>query len=95
MKCFSCAYKGCFFAPKCSYSGCVNYKEEITEDMAKEFYRDLCGTVYGDSNKNSCGVMSVELIAGHMKIGLERAKDFCNAMIYYGVTERQNGMIVV
>ena len=67
----------------------------ITEDMAKEFYRDLCGTVYGDANKNSCGVMPVELIAEHMHMSTKRATEFCVAMILYGVTERQNGMIVV
>lgn len=70
-------------------------KNNITEQMAKEFYRDLCGTVYGDSTKNSQGIMSIGLIADHMKISIEKANDFCNAMIKYGVTERQNGMIVV
>ena len=67
----------------------------ITKGMAKEFYRDLCGTVYGNANKTSQGVMSVGLIADHMKISVEKANDFCNAMIKYGITERQNGMIVV
>ena len=67
----------------------------ITKGMAKEFYRDLCGTVYGDANKNSQGVMSVGLIADHMRISMEKANIFCSAMIQYGITERQNGMIVV
>jgi len=70
-------------------------KIEITKEMATEFYRDLCGTVYGDPNKNSGGVMSIGLIADHMKISIEKANDFCNAMIKYGITERQGGMIVV
>lgn len=69
--------------------------DRITEEMAKEFYRDLCGTVYKDSTKTCCGVMPVELIADHMDIDVERAKEFCTAMIKYGITERQNGMIVV
>lgn len=70
-------------------------KIEITKEMATEFYRDLCGTVYGDPNKNSGGVMSIGLIADHMQISVEKANDFCNAMIKYDITERQGGMIVV
>ena len=69
--------------------------EKITKEMAKEFYRDLCGTVYEDCNKNSGGVMSIELIAEHMNISAERAMEFCTAMLAYGITERQSGMIVV
>ncbi len=95
MKCFSCEHKSCHFANKLCYMGCSNYKEEITKEKAKEFYRDLCGTVYGDPNKNSGGVMSVILIADHMKISVEKADAFCTAMIKYGITERQNRMIVV
>ena len=70
-------------------------KMRINEQQAKEFYRDLCGTVYGDANKNSQGIMSIGLIAEHMCISIEKANDFCQAMINYGITERQNGMIVV
>ena len=95
MKCFSCEHKSCHFANKLCYMGCSNYKEEITKEMAKEFYRDLCGTVYGDPNKNSGGIMSIGLIADHMKISINKTNDFCAAMIKYGITERQNGMIVV
>ena len=74
----------------------INFEEEeITKEMAKEFYRDLCGTVYGDSNKNSGGVMSEPLIAEYMRISIEDAENFCAAMIKYGITEKQNGMIVV
>ena len=68
---------------------------KITKEMATEFYRDLCGTVYGDANKNSQGIMSIALIADHMGIPIERAKAFCSAMIKYGITERSNGMIIV
>lgn len=68
---------------------------KITKEMAEEFYRDLCGIVYGDCTKNSGGVMSVALIADHMKISVEKANEFSDAMIKYGITERQNGMIVV
>ena len=66
-----------------------------TEQQAKEFYRDLCGTVYGNANKKQQGVMSIGLIADHMGISVERATEFCNAMLYYGITERSSGMIVV
>ena len=70
-------------------------KERITNGQANEFYRDLCGTMYGDSNKTCQGIMSVYLIADRMGISVERANDFCNAMIQYGITERQGGLIVV
>lgn len=70
-------------------------KNIITKEMAKEFYRDLCGTVYGDCTKNSGGVMSESLIAEHMGISVGDAANFCNAMIKFGITERQGGMIVV
>lgn len=67
----------------------------ITKEQAKEFYRDLCGTIYGNSNVNSQGTMTVELIAEHMDIDIPKANFFCDAMIKYKITERQNGMIVV
>ena len=65
-------------------------RETITEAMAKEFYRDLCGTVYGDCNKNCGGIMSVGLIADHMKVTIEKANDFCNAItlvIFFSLIE--------
>ena len=68
---------------------------QITKEMAQEFYRDLCGTVYGDFTKNSQGIMSIGLIADHMAIPYLKAYAFCNAMIKYGITERQNGLVVV
>lgn len=67
----------------------------VSEQQAKEFYRDLCGTVYGDCNKNSQGIMSVEMIADHMKMSVERANDFLWACARYGITERQGGAWVV
>lgn len=63
--------------------------------MAKEFYRDLCGTVYGDCNKNSQGIMSAEHIADLMGESLERTEDFLWACARYGITERQGGAWVV
>ena len=90
--------KGCIYFDAC---GDVDRTEpckgkvEITKGQAKEFYRDLCGTVYGNANKNSCGVMSIGLIADHMNISIEKANAFCDALIKYKITERQSGMIVV
>jgi hypothetical protein len=69
--------------------------EIITKEMAKEFYRDLCGTVYGDCNENSQGIMSVEMIADHMGISIEHANDLLWACARYGITERQGGAWVV
>lgn len=78
-----------------SEESCYFNKNLVTREQAKEFYRDLCGTVYGDSNKNCQGIMSEALIADHMGINLIKANLFCNAMIKYGITERSNGMIIV
>ena len=70
-------------------------KTTITKKMAKEFYRDLCGTVYGDPDKNSQGIMSAEHIADLLNISVERAEDFLYACAEYGITERQGGAWVV
>ena len=70
-------------------------KPKITKPQATEFYRDLCETIYGNPNKNSQGIMNVPGIAYNMGISLEKAEEFCNAMIKYGITERQGVMIVV
>lgn len=67
----------------------------ITKAQAKEFYRDLCGTVYGDPNKTCGGIMSERLIAEHMGIGEEKATQFLWACAEYGITERQGGAWVV
>lgn len=70
-------------------------RKEITEAQALNFYRELCKKVYGDPDKNCGGVMSVALIAEHMNITRYEASNVCHAMISYGITEFQNGMIVV
>ena len=67
----------------------------ITKGMAKEFYRDLCGTVYGNADINSQGIMSAALIADHMKMPIEKANEFLDACRRYGITERQGGAWVV
>ena len=70
-------------------------REVITESQAKEFYHNLCKTIYGDPNKNCQGIMSIGSIADHMNIHISKANKFCDAMIKYGITERTNGMIIV
>jgi len=68
---------------------------EITKEQATNFYRDLCGTVYGDPDKTCGGIMGTWCISEHMGITYEEAENYCNAMIKFGITERQNGMIVL
>lgn len=69
--------------------------EMITEEMAISFYHDLCGTYNGNANKTCQGIASAEHIAETMQISEERAMEFCNAMIQYGITERQGGAYVI
>lgn len=68
---------------------------KVTKQQAKEFYRKLCVTVYGNENQNCCGIMPVALIADHMEVSIEKANLYCNAMVKHGITERSNGMIIV
>ena len=68
---------------------------KITKQQAKNFYKDLCGTVYGNENQNCCGIMPVALIADHMNVSIEKANLYCNAMVRHGITGRANGMIIV
>ena len=68
---------------------------KVTKQQAKEFYKKLCDTVYGNENQNCCGIMPIVLIAEHMNISIEKANIFCNAMVKYRITERTNGMIIV
>ena len=67
----------------------------ITVGQASEFYRDLCGTVYGDPKKKCGGIMGEALIADYMGISEERASEFLWACARYGITERQGGAWVV
>lgn len=73
----------------------MNNKNKITGKTAREFYRDLCGTVYGNHDINSQGIMSEEHIADLLGIPVERATDFLWACAKYGITERQGGAWVV
>jgi hypothetical protein len=70
--------------------------ENITREMAKEFWRDLMGTLWKDPDcKTSHGIMSAGLVADHMRITTERANAFLLACAEYGITERQGGGWVV
>lgn len=64
----------------------------ITESKAQEFYRDLLGTIHSTGN---IGIMSEHLIADHMEMSVERARDMLWACVKYGITERQGGGFVV
>lgn len=70
-------------------------KATITKEMAREFYRDLCGTAYGCPDMSCQGIMSVEHIADLMNIAVESASEFLWACAKYGITERQGGAWVV
>ena len=67
----------------------------ITKAMAREFYRDLCGTVNGDANKTNQGIMSEEMIAERMNMPIEQVNAFLDACRKYTITERQGGAWVV
>lgn len=71
------------------------YATFTSEGKAKEFYRDLCGTVNGDTNKTCQGIMSLDGIAEIMEMDTNRCKDFCDAMVYYDITSKANGMYVI
>lgn len=92
--CYKCKYFDTCGDPKRT-EPCEGKSIGLTEGQAKEFYRDLCGTVYGDSNKNCGGIMSVEKIAEVMKMEIAKAIEFCDAMLEYDITECSCGMIIV
>lgn len=64
----------------------------INEGKAKEFFRDLLGTIHSTGN---IGIMSEYLVADHMGISPERARDMLWACVKYNITERQGGGFVV
>lgn len=67
----------------------------VTKTQAKEFYRDLCGTYNGSTNKICQGIASTQHIAETMNISPNMVDDFCTAMVKYGITERQGGGYVI
>lgn len=71
-------------------------KNIVTANAAKEFWRDLMGTIYrGNWKGQNSGVMSAPLIADHMCITTETADAFLRKCCELGLTERQSGMYVV
>ena len=68
----------------------------IKESQAREFWRDLMGTLRY-STKESHGIMSVGLIADYMNISVEKANAFLRrcAEDDLRLTERQGGGWVV
>lgn len=64
-------------------------------ESCKEFYRDLCGTVYGNANITSGGIMSASKIAEVMSIPEKETENWMNSLIHYNITERQGGMYVI
>ena len=74
-----------------------NFSENlITETQAKEFWRDLMGTLWGDAKtKATHGIMSADLIADHMNISIEKAEAFLWKCVDLGLSDRQGGAFVV
>lgn len=75
------------------------YEEEskgITKGQASEFMRDLRGTMYaafdGTSENRTVSVMT---IANVMEMTFQKAYEFCEAMVRYGITQKVCGMYVV
>lgn len=68
----------------------------ITESMAREFWRDLMGTLWHDSEcKSTHGTMSAELVAEHMGITEEKANAYLWKCVDLEFSDRQNGGFVV
>lgn len=75
----------------------VNVKniDSVSKVQAQEFYRNLCIKYNGKENCTCRGIADVGHIAKSMHISYEESEKLCNAMIKYGVTERQGGGIVI
>lgn len=68
----------------------------IARPAAREFWRDLMGTLWGDSEcRTTHGTMSAELIAQHMRCSVEDATRFMWACVKFGYSDRANGAFVV
>lgn len=71
------------------------HKPQISADKAKEFYKILCFMYNRNENCTGQGVASVEHISEKLKLDLDTTRELCNAMVYYGITERQGGGYVI
>ena len=69
---------------------------KVTDSQAKEFWRDLMGTLWGDANtKATHGIMNEYMIADHMRISPEKANAFMWKCVSLGLSDRQGGAFVV
>lgn len=69
--------------------------KEVTREQTKEVYRDIKGILYnGDTNHADSGVFGIGYIADRMNLTVQRTAEWLTAMVYYRLTERQNGMWV-
>lgn len=67
-----------------------------TVNSAREFWRDLMGTLWHDANTTAThGTMSASLVASHMGISEDTASAFLWKCVELGLTDRQNGGFVV
>lgn len=66
-----------------------------TEMEAREFYKTLCFMYNRNENCTCQGIASAEHIAEKLKLDLSATRELCNAMVFYGITERQGGGFVI
>lgn len=66
-----------------------------TREKAQEFYKMLCFVYNRNENRTAQGIATAEHIAEHLKLDLDVIRELCDAMVYYGITERQGGGFVI
>ena len=66
-----------------------------TKDKAQDFYKMLCFVYNRNENNTQQGIATAEHIAEHLKLDLEVVTKLCNAMVEYGITERQGDSYVI
>ena len=68
----------------------------ITFDQAKAFFRDVLGSFGFDPESTSThGIVYHEAIAERLSIPLDKAEKYIYACYRYGITEKQNGGMVI
>ena len=71
-------------------------KKGVTKANAISFWRDLMGTLWHNPDTiQTHGIMGEYLVASHMEIEVSKAKEFLDACVEYGITERQGSGYVV
>lgn len=66
----------------------------ISYNMAKEFIRDLKGTLRVDKTGLPL-ILPVGYIADRMSLPLDKAKEYCNAAIKYGLATKTEKMFTL